>query len=75
VPLSDTIGAGDTFTAGLSVALLERGVVHASALAALDDEAWASLLRFACAAAALDCTRAGCDPPTRAEVRTFLAGA
>jgi fructokinase len=74
VEVADTIGAGDTFTAGAIVSLLESGVVTPAALAALTDDDWRSVLRFAIAAAALNCTRRGADPPTHAEVDAFLAG-
>lgn len=74
VNVSDTIGAGDTFTAGLSVGLLERGVARLDALTHLGDQDWGAILRFAAAAAALDCTRPGCDPPRRGEVAAFLGG-
>lgn len=73
VEVADTIGAGDTFTAGAIVALLERGAVDPAGLQALDDEAWRSVLRFAIAAAAINCTRQGADPPTHAEVDALLA--
>jgi fructokinase len=73
VAVADTIGAGDTFTAGLAVGLLEHGVERARQLAAVDEGTWRSILRLASAAAALDCTRPGCDPPRRAEVAAFLA--
>jgi fructokinase len=36
----DTIGAGDTFTAGLSVSLLAHGVEQPAQLGELGDEAW-----------------------------------
>jgi fructokinase len=72
VAVVDTIGAGDTFTAGVSVGLLERGVDRPRQLAGVDEEAWRAVLRLANAAAALDCTRPGCDPPSRAEVAAFL---
>ena len=74
VTVADTIGAGDTFAAGLSVALLERGVAHAAQLRTLGDADWAAVLRFAATAAALNCTREGCDPPSRDAVRAALAG-
>ncbi|RYZ08318.1 MAG: carbohydrate kinase [Comamonadaceae bacterium] len=72
VQVADTIGAGDTFAAGLSVALLEQGVEQAQQLTALSDEGWTAVLRFAATAAALNCTREGCDPPTRAELAAAL---
>jgi fructokinase len=68
VIVADTIGAGDTFAAGLSVGLLEQGVEHAAQLAALPDTAWSFVLRFAATAAAINCTREGCDPPRRNEL-------
>ncbi len=73
VQVADTIGAGDTFAAGLSVGLLEQGVEHAQQLTDLPDRAWREVLRFAATAAALNCTREGCDPPTRAELRAALS--
>ncbi|MEZ5997213.1 MAG: ribokinase [Hyphomonas sp.] len=62
VRVVDTVGAGDTFTAALTVALLEGRA---------PDEA----LRFAVAAGALACTRPGAQPslPTRREVEALLA--
>lgn len=61
VEVVDTTGAGDTFVAALTVALLE-GMAQADALA------------FACAAGALTATKAGAQSslPTRAEVEAAL---
>lgn len=75
VQVADTIGAGDTFTAGLSVALLAQGVQRPMQLDALDDGAWHSAMRFAAAAAALNCTREGADPPALADVQALLGRA
>jgi len=72
VAVVDTIGAGDTFTAGLSVALAQREVYTAEQLRTLPDEMWHQVLRFAAVAAALNCTRAGANPPRLAEVLAFL---
>jgi ribokinase len=57
----DTVGAGDAFTAALTVALVEG------------DEPLKAL-RFACAAGAAAATRAGAQPslPTREEVESLL---
>jgi fructokinase len=73
VEVVDTIGAGDTFTAGLSVALLAHGVEHPAQLAELGDDHWRAVMRFAAIAAALNCTREGADPPTLEAVRTALS--
>ena len=73
IEVADTIGAGDTFAAGLSVALLERGVENTAALAALPTDRWREVLKFATAAAAINCMREGANPPHRAEVDGLLA--
>lgn len=73
VQVVDTIGAGDTFTAGLSVALLAQGVDHPAQLGQLADETWREVMGFAATAAALNCTREGADPPTLEAVRAALA--
>ncbi len=72
VEVVDTIGAGDTFTAGLSVALLAAGVAHPAQLGTLADDAWRTAMRFAATAAALNCAREGADPPTLAAVEAAL---
>lgn len=73
ITVADTIGAGDTFTAGLSVSLLEHGIEEPKQILGLGDDAWGEVLAFAATAAALNCTREGADPPTLAEVRESLA--
>jgi fructokinase len=75
VQVVDTIGAGDTFTAGLSVSLLAHGVEQPAQLAGLSDETWREVMAFAATAAALNCTREGADPPTLAAVHAALAEA
>ncbi|MBL8538386.1 MAG: ribokinase [Hyphomonadaceae bacterium] len=62
VAVTDTTGAGDTFSAALVVALAEG-------------RAPPEALTFACAAAGLATTRAGAQPsiPTRDEVNAFIA--
>lgn len=72
VEVVDSIGAGDTFTAGLSVALFAEGVREALELEHLPDAAWRQVLQFAATAAAINCTREGANPPTLVEVRAAL---
>ncbi len=59
----DTTGAGDTFTAALTVALVEGQEPDAA-------------LRFACAAGASAATKAGAQPslPFRKDVEKLLLG-
>ncbi|MBC7682577.1 MAG: carbohydrate kinase [Ferruginibacter sp.] len=72
ITVADTIGAGDTFDAGLTVALLEHGVEQIDQLDTLPDATWLGVLRFAAQAAAINCTREGANPPTRAELQVAL---
>jgi fructokinase len=68
VAVVDTVGAGDTPAAGLRTGLLAEGVSTRPALEALTDERLLEILDDALLIAALNCTRVGVDPPTRAEV-------
>ncbi|MCW2532307.1 MAG: Fructokinase [Blastococcus sp.] len=67
VTVVDTVGAGDSLAAGLLTGLLESGVAGRAALEALPDEDLLRLVDDAALVAALNCTRVGADPPTRAE--------
>ncbi len=73
VEVVDTVGAGDTFSAALLVRLAQRQVVTRAALQNVLGEDLQEMLRFAAAAAALNCTRAGADPPHAVDVEQFLA--
>ncbi len=68
----DTVGAGDTFHSAFLACLGRNGdlagPVAAIPMTSLDDG-----LQYACAAAAINVSRAGCSPPTHEEVRRFIA--
>jgi fructokinase len=66
VTVVDTVGAGDTFTGSLMVALLEYPDLT------LSDDEWKKVLSFATHAAAFNCTRAGANPPTKKELQDFM---
>ncbi|GER90376.1 fructokinase [Dictyobacter vulcani] len=72
VDIVDTIGAGDTFCAGLLTYLADQQILTHAELASISDDKVNSMLRFAAASAALNCQREGADPPTRTEVEHFL---
>jgi fructokinase len=74
VTVKDTIGAGDTFHAGILAWLEARGLLSREALGSLEPSVLAEGLRYANAAAAITCSRRGAEPPLAAEVKAFLAG-
>ncbi len=69
VDVVDTVGAGDTFTAALLHRLAADDALHrhSPGVAPLTDA-----VRYAVAASALACTRAGASPPSAAEVEALL---
>ncbi|KRE82174.1 PfkB family carbohydrate kinase [Arthrobacter sp. Soil763] len=71
VKVADTVGAGDSFMAALLSGIADRGLVGAQnrkALRELSAESLRGLLAHAAAAAAVTVSRAGANPPTRAEL-------
>ncbi len=72
--LVDTVGAGDTFMATLLAALADSGALSADALNGMDQSDLEALLTRAGQAAALNCERSGCNPPSRAELDAALGG-
>lgn len=67
-PLVDTVGAGDTFHGTLLATLAQGDALSRAAIAAMTPVQITALIARAAQAAAINCTRAGCQPPTRAEL-------
>ena len=72
VTVADTVGAGDSFTAGLLDSLVRQGLSGPAKLAACQDGQLAAALDEAITVASLNCERQGNDPPTLAEVRAAV---
>ena len=68
VDLVDTVGAGDSFQAGLLCALDELGKATKSGLSEISLDECRRAVEFATAAAALTCTRRGADLPRRSDL-------
>ncbi|MCA4133177.1 carbohydrate kinase [Arthrobacter sp. M4] len=71
VAVADTVGAGDSFMAGLLSGLVDRGLVggqYRHSLRSMPAEVLEALLRHAARAAAITVSRPGANPPTRAEM-------
>lgn len=68
ITVADTIGAGDTFNAGLLAWLDREHGLSPQAARDLTEEQLRRLLTFAAAAAAITCSRPGADPPWSSEM-------
>jgi fructokinase len=78
VDVADTVGAGDSFMAALLSGVVDRGLDGAqnrADLRALPAEGLTALLAHASRAAAVTVSRAGANPPTRAELNHLEAAA
>ena len=72
VEVVDTIGASDFLGAALLAWLHDHGALGTDVVLGVDE--LKSALVFACLVASLTCTRAGAEPPWRAELGDDLAG-
>lgn len=70
IDVVDTVGAGDAFMSGLIDALDGRGLLSPAGLLSA---AWPELLDDAALVAAVTCSRAGANPPRRAELEAVRA--
>ena len=68
VAVVDTVGAGDTFQAGLLAWLQRNGYLTRAAVEGIERAALVEALRFAARAAAVTCSRRGADLPYLKEV-------
>lgn len=68
VKVADTVGAGDTLTAGLLAALRSAKLLDKKKLAQIGAEQLSAALDFAARAAAITCSRPGADPPWAKEL-------
>ncbi len=68
VTVVDTVGAGDTFNAGILASLHEQGALSKTALSALSEDTIRSALKLGATAAAVTVSRAGANPPWKYEL-------
>ncbi len=68
VTVVDTVGAGDTFNAGILASLHEQGALSKGSVANLSEAAIRSALMLGTAAAAVTVSRAGANPPWKHEL-------
>lgn len=68
VTVVDTVGAGDTFNAGVLAALAQAGALSSARIAGLTEAELHAALTLAVRAAAVTVSRAGANPPWAAEL-------
>lgn len=68
VAVADTVGAGDTFNAGILASLHDAGLLDKSKIASLGEQDLHAALDFAMGAAAVTVSRPGANPPWRHEL-------
>ncbi|TBX20653.1 PfkB family carbohydrate kinase, partial [Nioella sediminis] len=64
----DTVGAGDTFNAGVMASLSEQGLLTKAGVAGVTADQMTQALALAAKAAAVTVSRAGANPPWREEL-------
>ena len=74
VEVADTVGAGDALMGALLAWLLDECGDAGSPIRDLGDEQLTDLLKFSTVGAAINCTRVGATPPTKAEILEALNG-
>lgn len=68
VSVADTVGAGDTFNAGILAGLKDLGLLSKPGIASLSRNDLRTVLEFAAQAAAITVSRPGANPPFRHEL-------
>ncbi|OQY32962.1 MAG: hypothetical protein B6241_09390 [Spirochaetaceae bacterium 4572_59] len=68
LPVSDTVGAGDTFHGAILTYLYRKGIFSREGLRNLDEADLKELGAFANKAAGINCHRSGANPPTDKEM-------
>ncbi len=69
-PFSDTVGAGDTYMASMIAYLINGGWLDK--LSMLEHQDKVDMAKYAANAAAINCSRQGCNPPTKDEIAAFM---
>jgi len=71
--VGDTVGAGDTFNAGVLAYLAQNGQLTAEVIAGLSAQDLAAALQYGAQVAAITVSRAGANPPWAAELDSLIA--
>ena len=72
INIVDTVGAGDTFIAGLIFYLDKTRMLDINSLENITKKNWLNCLNFASKVAELNCLKAGCEPPHLNDVKKII---
>ena len=72
IKISDTVGAGDTYHAGMISYLYKNKLLTKKKLKEITKSQWLDCLNFATKAASICCSREGCNPPTYKEIQDLI---
>jgi fructokinase len=73
VDVVDTVGSGDSFSAGLIASLHEQDALALDSTRPFDDAVLETAVSLAISVAALTSTRTGAAPPSREELDAYLS--
>ena len=71
IKVLDTVGAGDIYHAGMISYLHKNKLLTKKKLNKITKNEWVECLNFASKAAAINCNREGCNPPTFREIQNL----
>ena len=69
IKVIDTVGAGDSYIAGVIAWLYNKGLIERIKIKKISKEHWLECLQFASKIAAINCMRDGCNPPNLSELK------
>ena len=72
INIIDTVGAGDTFIAGLIFYLNKARMLDINSFENITKKNWLNCLNFASKVAELNCLKAGCEPPYLNDVKKTI---
>lgn len=72
IEVADTVGAGDALMGAMLAWLLEHCSTIEVTINSLTDHQLTDLLNFSTTGAAINCTRVGAAPPTKAEIKEWV---
>ena len=70
--LKDTVGAGDTYMASILTWFMDNKIFDINSIENLKKTDLSLMMNKASIAAALNCKKIGCNPPSKEDIETFI---